>query len=407
MKHKLLAIPLLIANVMVYAHTIQLNGIVRDFPSTHPDFGVNLTGLRTGCIQKVIADGGSPIASDSVSNCAISQLEDWYSDTHPTGFVKTYAITLDNGRKNNSGGIYRFEDNSFFPFDNESSGNTGNTGRNYKKHHSFFDEGQDHNYQFTYEARFMFAYQAGQTLAINGSDDIWVFINNQLVIDLGGVHTPTGAKVALQDLAATLGLVDGEIYPLALFLAGRQTLNSPLSLELGNIIPSSTGTATGLTEMLKINEKICLLLGLECNPLNERTVNLWSNFKLPRGDGVDDLLNNWVQFYQRFSNTPGDNSSLVQVLHNNVKEICSHMIENPKVAMLPNYQKQETITFCESGIYNRIEQMLWNGWFNGLPTTAEVNQPLPFLKANFDIANFLIKTQAGNLPPICPWDIPC
>lgn len=401
MKHRLLAIPLLIANVMVYAHTIELNGIIRDFPSTHPDFSGIVTGLQTGCVQEVIVNGGSPIASDNVSNCAISQLEDWYSDTHPTGFVETYAITLDNGRTR-QGGIYRFEDNNFFPFDNDTK-----KGKR-RKPLNFFNEGKNHNYYFTFEARFNFAYQAGQTLAINGNDDIWVFINNQLVMDLGGTHPSTGVQVALQDLAATLGLVAGKVYPFALFMAERQMVNSPLSIQLGNIIPSSAGTETGLTKMLNVNEKICLLLGIGCDPLNERTVNLWTNANLSRGEGVDDLLNNWVQFYQHFANTPDDNNNLVQVLHNNVKEECGYIIENSQVAILPSNQRQETITFCESGIYNRIEQMLWNGWFNGSPTTAEINQSLPFLKANFDIAKFLIKTQAGgNLPPLCPWDVPC
>lgn len=401
MKHKLLAIPLLIANVMVYAHTIELNGIIRDFPSTHPDFGGMVTGLQTGCVQEVIADGGIPIASDSVSNCAISQLEDWYSDTHPTGFVKTYAITLDNG-KNKQGGIYRFEDNNFFPFDNEINDIKKGS---YRKHHFSFDEGRDHNYQFTFEARFMFAYQAGQTLAINGNDDIWVFINNQLVIDLGGVHTPAGAQVALQDLAATLGLVEGEIYPFALFFAQRQMVSSPLSLGLGNIIPSSAGTEAGLIEMLRVNEKTCLLLGVECNRLNERTVNIWANVKLTRDNGIDNLLRDRVINYQNFANTPRDNNTLVQVLHNNVKETCSYMIQNPKVAQ-SSISQQQAIDFCESGLYDRIEQMLWDGWFERSPTTAEVSQILPFLKASFNFGNF-IKTQAGNLPPICPWDCIC
>ncbi|BAP56083.1 fibro-slime family protein [Thioploca ingrica] len=401
MKHKLLAIPLLIANVMVYAHTIELNGIIRDFPSTHPDFYGMVTGLQTGCIQKVIADGGIPIASDSVSNCAIYQLEDWYSDTHPTGFVKTYTLTLDNGQ-NKQGGVYQFKDNSFFPFDNEISDIKKGS---YRKHHFSFDEGRDHNYQFTFEARFMFAYQAGQTLAVNGNDDIWVFINNQLVIDLGGVHTPAGAQVALQNLASTLGLVEGKVYPFALFLAQRQTVISPLSLGLGNIIPSSAGTEAGLTEMLKVNEKTCLLLGVECNRLNERAVNIWANVKLPRDKGIDELLSDRVITYQNFVDTLRDNNTLVQVLHNNVKETCSYMAQNPRVAQSSNSQ-QQAIDFCESGLYGRIEQMLWDGWFERSPTTAEVSQMLPFLKANFDLGHF-IKTQAGNTPPVCPWDCIC
>lgn len=401
MKHKLLAIPLLIANVMVYAHTIELNGMIRDFPSTHPDFGGMVTGLQTGCVQEVIADGGDPIASDNVDNCAISQLEDWYSDTHPTGFVKTYALILDN-KQANEGGIYRFENNNFFPFDGELI--VSKKGKSYK-HHFSFNEGRNHNYHFTFEARFMFAYQAGQTVAINGNDDIWVFINNQLVIDLGGVHPSTGAQVALQDLAATLGLVEGEIYPFALFFAQRQTVSSPLSLELGDIIPSSAGTEAGLTEMLKVNEKTCLLLGVECNSLNERTVNIWANVKLPRDNGINDLLRNRVLIYQNFSATSSDNNTLVQVLHNNIKEACSYMAQHPKVAKLLNSQKQETIDFCESGLYSRIEQMLWDGWFERSPTTAGV-QMLPFLKANFDLGK-LIKTQAGETPPVCPWDEPC
>ena len=401
MKHQLLAIPLLIANVMAYAHTFELSGIIRDFPSTHPDFNRVITGSQSGCVQNVMVNGGAPIASNSASNCAISQLEDWYSDTHPTGFVKSYAITLNNGQ-NKPGGIYRFKNNRFFPFDR----NETKLGK-YRKQDFSFDEGRDHNYHFTFEVRFMFAYQAGQTLAVNGNDDIWVFINNQLVIDSGGVHAPTSAnRVALQNLASSLGLVEGEIYPLNLFFAERHTLSSSLDIEFGNIIPFSAGSEIGLTEMLAANEKTCLLLDIACDLLNERVVNIWANVDLPRGEGVDDLLNNWVHFYQNFADKPTDNNQLVQVLHNNVKETCSHITENPKVAILPTTQKQAILNFCESGIYNRIEQILWEGWFTHSPTTAGINQILPFLKANFNPGN-LIKTQAGRTQPICPWDIPC
>ena len=221
------------------------------------------------------------------------------------------------------------------------------------------------------------------------------------------VHAPTSAnRVTLQDLAPSLGLVAGKIYPFSLFFAERHTLSSSLSIELGNIVPFSAGSEIGLTEMLTANEKTCLLLGIECSQLNERVVNIWANIDLPRGEGIDDLLNSWVHFYQNFADKPNDNNQLVQVLHNSIKETCSHIIENPDVATLASDKKQVSLNFCESGIYDKIGQILWDGWFIHSPTTAGVNQVLPFLKANFNLGN-LIKTQAGDMPDKCPWDFPC
>ena len=391
MKKLLIAILFLcLIAVSVYAHTIELTGIIRDFSDTHPDFEGPITGLQTGCIQNTIVNGGNPVASSLSGNCAISNLDDWYSDYHPACFVKMHSITLNNNQLN-PGGTYQFQDNDFFPIDGELNGN----------------EGRVHNYHFTFEVRFMFAYQAGQTIAIQGDDDIWVFVNNQLVIDLGGTHATAGAQVALQDLASTLGLVSGEVYPLTLFFAERHTASSSLAIQLGNIIPFSAGTEAGLTKMLAMNEQTCLLLGVACEPLNERTVSMWANVEMSRGTGVDNLLESWVIGYRRFGNTPSDNSNLVQALHNNVKSTCMHILEHPKVATFSRLLKPKAITFCESGIYDRMEQMLWPGWFSQSSEASWFNQPLPFFKANFDLGN-LIKTYGGyNLPPRCPWDFPC
>ncbi len=89
-----------------------------------------------------------------------------------------------------------------------------------------------HNFHFTSELRFTFVYGAATSYAIEvtGDDDIWVFVNGRLAIDLGGVHTPVSQQVNLD--GATYGLVDGERYEVALFHAERQTTGSTLRLSL-------------------------------------------------------------------------------------------------------------------------------------------------------------------------------
>ena len=67
-----------------------------------------------------------------------------------------------------------------------------------------------------------FEYVPGQTFYFRGDDDVWVFIDSQLVVDIGGVHGPVEGKVDLD----TLGLIKGQTYQFKLFFAERHCCGS-------------------------------------------------------------------------------------------------------------------------------------------------------------------------------------
>merc|ERR1719362_2416046 len=89
------------------------------------------------------------------------------------------------------------------------------------------DESHGHNYWFTLEFHHSFIYQGGEEFSFRGDDDMWVFINGTLALDLGGVHTELTEKVELDHL----GLTTGEPVSLDVFYAERHTVGAHFRIE--------------------------------------------------------------------------------------------------------------------------------------------------------------------------------
>ncbi|MGZ3474929.1 MAG: fibro-slime domain-containing protein, partial [Polyangiales bacterium] len=64
-----------------------------------------------------------------------------------------------------------------------------------------------------------------------GDDDLWVYINRKLAIDLGGVHGAENGKIDLDARAGELGITKGKVYQLDFFFAERHTTESNFRID--------------------------------------------------------------------------------------------------------------------------------------------------------------------------------
>ncbi len=96
------------------------------------------------------------------------------------------------------------------------------------------------NLSFCFESHAQFTYEKGQEFLFRGDDDIWIFINNQLVIDLGGVHNAAPGYVDLDTIKVPEALKAGETYPIDIFFCERMATQSNVRISTNMYITQKT-----------------------------------------------------------------------------------------------------------------------------------------------------------------------
>lgn len=199
----------------VTAAPLTLSGTIRDFNASHPNMQRAIDGLRPGLVETTLDAQGKPVLIGSPGGSFTNQSDfaQWFRDVPGVNQSMGFDIQLTETAPGS--GLFGYSSNSFFPVDNLLFGN----------------EGRSHNYHFTYEIETQLSFSdLSQSFSFSGDDDLWVYVNDTLVLDLGGVHSVASGSFTGADLAG-LGLTANTNYAMSIFFAERHTTQSNFSIQ--------------------------------------------------------------------------------------------------------------------------------------------------------------------------------
>jgi fibro-slime domain-containing protein len=133
-------------------------------------------------------------------------------------------------------GVYELDDPMFFPLDGQ--GFCGG-GPEWNFHFNCYGtpDAQGRNYGFTMEMHRTFVKAPGQKFIFRGDDDVWLFINNKLVMDLGGMHMALSDTVLIDTMST---LLYNHTYNFDFFYCERHSNQSSIRITTNMLVALTT-----------------------------------------------------------------------------------------------------------------------------------------------------------------------
>jgi cysteine-rich repeat protein len=297
------------------------------------------SGLDLGIVGPVCTTGtfgscgrldvdGKPVYDSSVTNATIDSdsfdgtqhgqwFSLWYRDSNPNGYLAMSATdnvlgtapveicpnpapgdtcagtsTTDTLRLSRVGttSAYQFSSasNDFYPLGHSTLprtergfGYTLTTDNTAEASYS----GSNRNFHFTSELRYFFKYKGGETLTFYGDDDVWVFVNGRLAVDIGGIHSQEWGRVILGDESGDctqngggteptdttcyttteqadatdgrFGIEKGNAYEIVVFQAERHPTGSNYRLTLDGFLSPRSTCETDCGDGIRAGTEVC------------------------------------------------------------------------------------------------------------------------------------------------------